>query len=521
MLFILLANLFWTLTPLCIMQLFEAAVSFDVKRLLWFLFLDFLLFMLYVLFGYCRDLNLYGAVREMNTALRARISESLLGRDYQSFDEADTGTYLSWYSNDLHQLEQQGFLPFYQLLDAVVRTLFSAVALFYLHWMFGLSALVLGVLLCLAPRLFNGRIERKSAVFSGQQERFTGELKDLLSGMFVLKSFGASDRFLRLMKQSNKAYEDTKYESAKTRADGNALLTVLNILCQILNNLMIFGFAVLGLVPMRYIMGSGNYCSAVYNGLADISQLRLTLMSAEPFYGKLPKPDEVTAHPAHTAVLPPLTKGISVSQLSYSYGEKTVLKDADFFFAAGRKYALTGPSGCGKTTLIKILLGYLRDYTGTLLFDGTDARAISTEQIFSEAAYIPQEVYLFNTTVLDNITLGKTFTENEIESAVRESALSEDLSRMPEGLLTKVGEEGRNLSGGQRQRVAIARALIHKKTLLFVDEGTSALDKENADRIETALLGKEGLTLILISHHLSAKRRALFDGIYELAPKKA
>lgn len=131
-------------------------------------------------------------------------------------------------------------------------------------------------------------------------------------------------------------------------------------------------------------------------------------------------------------------------------------------------------------------------------------------------SYIEQNVFLFNSTIRDNITLGEIFTDEQMEKALRDSALAGDLASMPDGLDTLVGEEGSNLSGGQKQRVAIARALIHECDILLVDEGTSALDQKNADIVEKSLLANPELTLILISHHLSPERKAQFDDVYQL-----
>ena len=183
------------------------------------------------------------------------------------------------------------------------------------------------------------------------------------------------------------------------------------------------------------------------------------------------------------------------------------------YFEKGGKYALTGPSGCGKSTLLKLLLGCLPEYTGSIRLDGREIRDCRPERLWRQIGYIGQDAFLFSTTILDNITLGEAFTEEQIWRALRDSALEKDLLSMPDGLDTNVGENGSNLSGGQRQRVAMARALLHDRSVLLVDEGTSALDQENADRIEKNLLSKAELTLILVSHHLSPEQKKRFTQV--------
>ena len=207
-----------------------------------------------------------------------------------------------------------------------------------------------------------------------------------------------------------------------------------------------------------------------------------------------------------------------MKNVSFAYGDKQVLSGQSLTFEKGGKYALTGASGCGKSTVLKLLLGWLPDYQGSIRFDDKDARDLTQEQRLQQMSYIEQDVFLFNTTIRGNITLGFDFTDEMLEKATRGSALDSDLAGMPLGLDTPVGENGSNLSGGQKQRVAIARALIHSRSILLVDEGTSALDQKNADIVEQALLSNPGLTLILVSHHLSEERKKQFTKVYELKP---
>ena len=275
-----------------------------------------------------------------------------------------------------------------------------------------------------------------------------------------------------------------------------------------------------GVIIQSALLGGNTICGNVYNGLEAIVDLQLSIASSKPYF------DKITVHAGESLLmnnsLSALQKSITLEDISFWYDEKKpILVHMNAQFKKGGKYALIGPSGCGKSTLLKILLGWLPGYQGTIRFDGRDMREYTPEQLQQQMSYIEQDVFLFNTSIRENITLGEDFNDQQMKKALRDSALAGDLAIMPQGLDTLVGEEGRNLSGGQKQRVAIARALIHNRNILLVDEGTSALDQKNADIVEKNLLANPDLTLILISHHLSDERKAQFDHVYELSPVSA
>ena len=192
-------------------------------------------------------------------------------------------------------------------------------------------------------------------------------------------------------------------------------------------------------------------------------------------------------------------------------GEKPILENANFRFEKGGKYALTGPSGCGKSTLLKLLLGWLPDYTGTIRFDKKDAKDFTSDQLHQQMSYIEQNVFLFNNTIRDNITLGEDFTDELIDRAVMASALAGDLANMPLGLDTPVGEDGSNLSGGQKQRVAIAGIIAMRPRVIIFDESTAMLDpigRKSVIEIMEKLNREENITVINITHYMEEAARA-------------
>ena len=201
----------------------------------------------------------------------------------------------------------------------------------------------------------------------------------------------------------------------------------------------------------------------------------------------------------------------AIKHLNFAYPEqaKNAISDFSLSVRPGEFLVVCGPSGCGKSTLLKLLLGWLPDYTGTIRFDGTDARDYTPEQLQRQMSYIEQDVFLFNTTIRENITLGEEFTDEQMERALGDSALTGDLAHMPEGLDTVVGEEGSNLSGGQKQRLAIARAIIKDAAIYIFDDSFSALDFLTEKNLRTALNRRiAGRTQIVVTQRITSAMSA-------------
>ncbi|MDD6159587.1 MAG: ABC transporter ATP-binding protein, partial [Oscillospiraceae bacterium] len=343
------------------------------------------------------------------------------------------------------------------------------------------------------------------------------QMKDLLAGFDVLRSFGRADRFIQ---KGSAASDEMEAAGCKMEAAQNYVtcgVGFVSVCLQMLQQVCTVVLAVNGRILIGAIVSASNLTAGIANGMSTIASKRISMASAKPYFEHI-SVHSVDVREKTDARLPAIKTAITVDDLSFRYGDKPVLENRSFRFEKGGKYALTGPSGCGKSTILKLILGWLPDYSGKICFDGVDAKAFTVDQLQSQISYIEQNVFLFNTTIRDNITLGRHYSDECIEWAVTSSALDGDLSAMPLGLDTPVGENGSNLSGGQKQRVAIARALIHSRSVLLVDEGTSALDQKNADIVEKSLLENPDLTLILVSHHLSPERKAQFDKVFEFEP---
>lgn len=210
-----------------------------------------------------------------------------------------------------------------------------------------------------------------------------------------------------------------------------------------------------------------------------------------------------------------LEKSIEVKALTFDYGEGAVIKDLTLSIPKGKKIALVGLSGSGKSTLINLLLGLYPVDKASIFIDGKDINDYDLESIRGLTALVSQDIFLFNDTIKNNLTIGGSFTDEQIKEALKVSYAEEFVNDLPEGLDTIVGDRGTRLSGGQQQRVTIARAFLQNKEIMLFDEATSALDNESEKVVQKALENAAGgKTVIAVAHRLSTIQE--YDCIYVL-----
>ena len=202
---------------------------------------------------------------------------------------------------------------------------------------------------------------------------------------------------------------------------------------------------------------------------------------------------------------------LQVKNINFAYEkEQQVLKDFSLTIMKNECVAITGPSGCGKTTLSKLILGLYPVESGDIYVNGKNIRKNPLSKIRSDIAYVPQDAYLFNATIEENIRYGKeNATDEEVERAAKMANAHEFIMATADGYHTMIQEGGVNLSGGQRQRIAIARAIISAAPVILLDEATAALDSDSEYKVNQALKNIQGKrTIVMIAHRPSTIRMA-------------
>jgi len=476
-----------------------------------FMFISYLFFLFFTFL----QINKTSQVKQkMLTAIREDITLRIEQTSFSGFHERQVGTYASWLSNDMSTIESQAFEGFYAVLSGIIASLTSLVALFYFHWSLVVWSFAAGTLTLLLPKLYEKKMGEAALFATQENERFLSKSTDVLGGFDTLFSYSLLKNITSDIKKASKQLADAKNNQAFVVSKVAILGAFGNVFGQ-LSVLVLTGLlAFRSLISIGSIASTGNLAVVIFNTVGNISQQIASIRATQPIFDKF----ETIASSSSKGKekISDVRDGFDLTNVHYSYGDKEILKGVSYQFALRHKYAVVGASGSGKSTLLNILNGKLTDYNGSVTFSKKELQQLSGKELRNHILYIDQIPYLFEGSIRENITLGETFTEEELQSAVKESDLEDLIDELSDGLDTSVGEAGRLLSGGQRQRIALARGLIRGKTCILIDEGTSSLDEESALKIEESLVNNPKLTVIMITHHLRDSIRKRLDGILAL-----
>ena len=431
----------------------------------------------------------------------------------------DSAEQLTVLGQNMDVLENDCITGSLGILESVFKITIGCIMLVLINPLVALISLAGMALPTLVPQLFGKRLSCQQQQVVEDAESYNGRVRDTAQGGEVIRSFHVEQHALDKLSGMIGRYQRHKADLNMTTACARSLASVVGIAMQFCIMGMTGVFAIWGYVTIGSIVAVTQLSGSVISPATELSNKISKLKSTYPILDRLDKPSDTPGARQEIAVCEP-RRSIELDDVSFSYGDTgpaegrlsnapTTLRNCSKHFDIGKKYAIVGKSGCGKSTLLELLGGSLRPSSGHVFVDGRAG-------CVPDAAWVHQNVFLFDDTLRENIVLGETFTDEQIGSALRLAGLGEVVAALPDGLDTPVGEGGGRLSGGERQRMAIARALLYGKTTLLVDEATSALDKETAARVEDTLLALDGVTLIAVTHQLDAEHAARYDEVLEM-----
>jgi ATP-binding cassette subfamily B protein len=436
------------------------------------------------------------------------------------YSRMQTGDLMARFSSDLTAMENAVTWAASSLLMHSLSLIIGSVILFTLEWR--LAALTLsGLILCVVtPRRLAHRVAKMGYGLKQAEASLNQTVQENITAQPVIKAFGLATSVEQAFDReaSNLARMSLRFSFSADNVERIPTITIF-----IFEILVIAAGAVL-VYQNKLTLGT---LIALHTLFIHISFSVEAVTKAFPVIlksvGGLQRIEELLQYEPDVKdvdsadVLPRLSSAIAFRDVTFRYNNgQTALNDINLDIPKGSSVAFVGPSGCGKSTLINMLLRFYEPNSGSILFDGVDSRRVKLDSISSQMGVVFQESFLFNTTIRNNIRLGKPqSTDEQIYEAARAAGIHESILQLPNGYDTLAGERGSGLSGGQRQRIAIARALLRNPEILILDEATSALDAENEAAINQTLerVGV-GRTVISATHRLSSVKSA--DRIYLL-----
>ena len=455
---------------------------------------------------------------------------------YTYYEENHSGDFMSKLSYDLEKTGSIYGSRLRRTVAPILQVVVYLVPMLMLSWQITLCLIAVNLIMLLINGLLIDPIKRVSKELSKTNSTMTEKLSNLLQGMEQARMYGAGkstvDEFLAenntYAKKSNKKMMFTAIlESCSTGFDLLCALAFLMLGIYFVQK----GFTTLGSLTAIYALyGSfsfqflqlGRYLPELIGCMVNAQNIFDFLEEKEEpqnWYGEIAgeaaKTAVETKSPCRetcdkaTEALSAAGEGdtaIEIDNISFCYREdKPLLQGFSMQVKKGESVAITGASGCGKTTVSKLLFRLYPVEKGDIKILGKSYREESNAAFRAQIAYVPQEPYLFNCSIRENIRMGKPeATDAEVENAAKMAYAHDFIVNLEEGYDSNAGERGNNLSGGQRQRIAIARAILKDAPILLLDEATSALDNESENYINMALKSlKNKKTIVMIAHRPS------------------
>lgn len=469
-----------------------------------FLFASFLTY-------YAKPRYIRKAMQNYKETLFAKLTE----KNIMSFRSESTSAYLSALTNDCTSIETNYLDKEFWLIYRIVSFVTSLSMMIYYSPL--LTLIAVGVtLLPLVVSLASGKkLAKEEVAVSDRNKSFTATVTDCLNGFSVVKSFRAEKPVMELFSSENAKLENTKFSRTGLQIFINTLAQFAGMIAQVS---VFFAGAYLALsgsgITAGTVMIFVNLMNFVVAPVAELPGLLAARKASKALIGKIAKSLETSSYAGGESQLAALEKGISVKDVSFSYEEeKEVLHDVSFDFEAGKSYAIVGASGSGKSTLLNLIMSGAcgAQYSGSIKWDDTDLKDSSSDSFFGQVSSIDQNVFVFNSSIKDNITMFRDFPEEEVNDAIRRSNLKRLIEERGDGYLC--GESGKALSGGERQRISIARSLLKKSSVLVADEITAALDSQTAHKVSSDILDLKGITRIVVTHSLEESLMRRYDKI--------
>lgn len=449
--------------------------------------------------------------KKTNVNLKMYYLEKIFQKNINEFNKDSNAKYVSHMMSDLNTVDLDYIDGIFELALSVISFVITIVIIGGVSMELLVIVLVVGGLVGVLSNVLSKPIQKLYAERSGLYDKYTHYLQEVLSAFRIIR---VNSLYPRVKTQFSGRSEKLQEKSFEIEKKSTYIYAVQNFM---INFVVLFVmvisvyYAVLGKITFGGVILILNNFSSLIGPFQRASELLPKIISTKALFKVL---DESLINQEvlnETEELQRFQEEISFEGVAFSYGENKVLEDLTLSLKKNGKYLIVGPSGGGKSTFLKLLRKYFHPQTGGIYVDGKPLNQITKESYFRHLSNVEQNVFMFDDTLRNNLTLLKDTKEEKLNEAIRRAGLTSFVENLPQGLETVIEDNGRNISGGERSRIAIARALLNESEILILDEAFQSLDYETARAIERTILDLPELTVVNVSHILIPENKNAYD----------
>lgn len=489
-----------------------------------FLTTGFLLWVLKRIIAYASAVLKSRYICNAKQDLKYRVFSNLMGFDTANLSAvASSGEYISLFTNDINLLETRFLNQIISLISGIFSVVILGASFFALNKKLAAAILSFGVIAMFVPLIFSRLLNQKSMFWSEKMSEFTQRIKEYLIAYPTIKNYSIEGIIRNKFRKINTDTEDARFEAEYALNLANNVGQLLSWFMQFIGVGLGLMLVVKGEIVVGTVVAAQSFASDLALPLQNIIMNVNAIYSVRALVKKFDAystEKEAFAAPAPAAPSPaPAERGyaqgceIAFSQVCLNIEDKKIIDNFSFRFEKGKKYLMVGLNGSGKSSLFRILKRWFPKCTGKITVDGVEISSLENRQLSRAVSYMNENVSLFSGTVQENISLFRSYSEDDFNNAIRDAQVRLSLNR-------EISDEGRNISSGEQRRIEIARSLLESVGVLIFDEVVSTLDIETAYEIEKLALGFREKTVIFISHNFSGKLIREYDEILVMGDGK-
>ena len=457
---------------------------------------------------------IFGVGRQVEVDLRQRLFEHMLRQEPDWIQRKGSGEVISRATSDVENIRRLLGFAILSLTNTLLAYALTLPAMLAIDPWLTLAAVGLYPVMLSTVRLFGGRMMRQKRAQQEELSALSNLIQEDLSGIGAIKIYGQEGAEQEAFATRNRRYRDSAIRLARTQStlfpllQGISSLSVLLLLAIGSGQLEAGRLSIGGLVALILYVEQLVFPTALLGFTLNTFQTgQVSLERVEELLkreAKIKDPDPSDAQPQPTAEHRGRfeARGLTVQ---YQGAEQNTLNGLSFCIEPGELVAVVGAVGCGKTTLARAFGRMVPLEPGQLFLDGVDVTQMPLKRLRRDVAIVPQEGFLFTSTLADNLRYGDPeASDQRVELAAEQARLADDVKGFPDGFGTIVGERGITLSGGQRQRTALGRALLMSAPVLVLDDALASVDNNTAAAILDSIRAQDDRTIVMISHQLSA-----------------